>query len=102
MTGSRDTLEPHAATAARWANRLERAPWRWLTSRWPWVTLAVVLVLLFAVAQWWRYGQMTSSADPVLECHSTEGAEDHEVRWQWMPPGFVCVYPDGRTQYIGP
>lgn len=66
------------------------------------VGIVVGFAAMFAAYEWWRYVQVAHGADPLLECHSTEPSErGYDVRWQWMPPGLVCEYSDGDSQYVG-
>ena len=95
------TAASQAAAARRWAERLERPSWRWLTTRWAilgLVGLVVGVVGLYAVSQLWLHTQM---GEPLLECHSTERDVEYDVRWQWLPPGLVCDYVDGQSRYVG-
>ena len=93
------------AAARRWADRLERAPWRWLVTQRMVVAVVVAVALgfvtLLGLYEWRRYVQ-AQGGGPLLECHSTVPPERvYDVQWQWMPPGLVCDYSDGERRYVG-
>ena len=101
-SGEPGTASSDAAAARRWADRLERRPWRWLFTRWVVVGVLLGFVAMLGAYEWWRYVQVAHGAEPLLECHSTEPPERaYDVGWQWMPPGPVCDYSDGDSQYLG-
>ena len=93
--GRVQTAASDAAAARRWADRLEGRPWRWLTKRRLVVAAVVGFLLLLSAQQWWQYREYSHGV-PVPEC---SGAYD--VRWQWVPPGVVCVFSDGTSKYAG-
>lgn len=102
-----DTTSSDIAAARRWADRLERPPWRWLFARGAVVGIVVGVVVGFVgmlgVYEWWRYTEVAHGAEPLPECQTTEPPERaYDVRWQWLPPGLVCVYADGERRYVGP
>lgn len=95
------TATSDAAAARRWAERLEARPWRWLTKRRLVVVAVVGFLLLLSAQQWWQYREYTHAGAPVPECSSTERVVEYDVRWQWLPPGVVCVFTDGTSEYVG-
>lgn len=83
------------------ADRLERWPCRSITARGLVLIGIVSLVLLLSVSQWYQYRQVAHGGVPVTECSSTQRVVEYDVRWQWFPPGLVCDYEDGTSEYVG-
>lgn len=90
-----------AARARWWAERLEARPWRWVTLRRLVVGVILAFLTLVATQEWYQYRQFAHGGEPVLACHSTEQVVEYDVRWQWFPPGIVCVFRDGTSEYVG-
>ena len=90
-----------ASKARRWAQRLEGRSWQWFTARRLAVGVVVAVVLLLSAQEWYQYRQVAHAGVPVSDCSSTERVVEYDVRWQWLPPGIVCVFGDGTTEYMG-
>lgn len=80
---------------------MEGRPWRWATKWRLIVGVVVVFLMLLAAQQWYQYRQAAHAGVPVPECSSTERVVEYDVRWQWLPPGLVCVFRDGSSEYVG-
>lgn len=62
------------------------------------VTGVVFVALLVLVVAYVRLGwdrmESVCTADPPCEAQTSSVA----FEWSWWPPGFTCIYDDGRTE----
>ena len=65
------------------------------------VGVVVAALFLLSAQEWYQYRQVAHAGVPVSDCSSTERVVEYDVRWQWLPPGIVCVFGDGTTKYVG-
>lgn len=82
------------------AAALERPPLRWLT--WWRVAVACVAVFLLALAaKQVLSGPGSNRVIVVCTANRPAPATSYETEWQWLSPGWVCVYDDGTRHHVG-
>lgn len=66
------------------------------------LTSTVVAALLAGAGGLLYIQEHNQAADSCqFESGKPQGARGSRIRWDWTPPGFVCVYTDRQSRVVG-